>query len=111
MGTGALNHKPFLLTLFLKQEISTPFWLLHAGPQLPTAGGTGAADIRKSCQVGAKVSGSGEERNGHGVGSQEFNNSTSHSHLRAPKATRKILEVQFLPCKRTQHYKTGEFQK
>lgn len=63
--------------------------------------------------MGAKVSGSGErrDRDGDGAGSQEFSNSTSHSHLRAPKTTRKILEVQFSPCKRPQHYKTGELQK
>ena len=54
VGTGALNYKPFIFTLFLKQEISPLFWLLHARPQLPTAGSPGAADIKKGCRSGRK---------------------------------------------------------
>lgn len=47
VGIEALNYKPFILALFLKQEISILFWLLRADPQLPRAGSTGAADIKK----------------------------------------------------------------
>lgn len=83
-GGGNRNTELQALHLYLcplKQDIPTLDWLLYASPQLPIAGSTGAADTRTAAKVGPKVSGSGKGKGGDGMDSQEFLNSTSHSHL------------------------------